>query len=199
MCAGQKMFVDKSPTQTTNHKRILYLLKSDSVFCLLFSPQMIFTYRAVIFGHLKKRSQCSNAVSKKSTRVWAGAVYTLFNACVGRLDRNSIDITNGWDVCTSPFMPSLSFRLALRSIYLLFIQFENFFDVPHPTIHNILQLFFAAFLDRFDYWLNCNFFFVIFVTDILLALCIVCGEQFELNHSVREIPGRKQMRKKWTN
>lgn len=44
-------------TQATNHKRIFYLLKNGFVFGLLFSPQLIFTYRAVIVGHLKKYFQ----------------------------------------------------------------------------------------------------------------------------------------------
>lgn len=42
-------------TQTTNHKRIFYLLKNAFVFSFFFSPQLIFTYRTVIFGCLEKK------------------------------------------------------------------------------------------------------------------------------------------------
>lgn len=86
-------------------------------------------------------------------------------------------------------------RLIRPPHYLLVVQLENFFDVPHPTVYNILQLFSGAFLDRFDYRLNHNFFFVIFIGDILLTWCIVCGEQIELNHSERQISDKEKMRK----
>lgn len=63
--------------------------------------------------------------------------------------------------------------------------------MPHPTAHNVLQLFFSAFFNRFDYRLNNNFFFVIFVSDILLTGRIVCGEQIELGFSQRQIANKE--------
>lgn len=83
----------KPPTQATNHKRIFYLLKNVFVFGLFFSPQLIFSYRAVIFGHLgeKKHLQLKSLLAF----VCACALDGFAFVCIWVLNWHSIGTANG--------------------------------------------------------------------------------------------------------